>query len=59
MAPLTQRAMEATKASFDTAQWAGEVESAAAPEGQVRIHQLHAPPFSLALAKPESLNPKP
>jgi hypothetical protein len=34
MAPLTQRALEPTKAAFNTMQWEQEVESAAAPEGK-------------------------
>ena len=33
MKPLTQRAMEPTKASFATVHWDQEVESAAAPDG--------------------------
>lgn len=49
MKPLTQRAMEPTKASFATVHWDQEVESAAAPDGHVRVHQSQAPPFSLGL----------
>ena len=49
MRPLTQRAMEPTKASFATTQWDQEVESATAPDGHVRVHQSQAPPFSVGL----------
>ena len=34
MSPLTQRALEPTKAAFNTMQWEQDVESAAAPEGK-------------------------
>eukprot|EP00227_Mantoniella_beaufortii_P004772 CAMPEP_0197611546 /NCGR_PEP_ID=MMETSP1326-20131121/55569_1 /TAXON_ID=1155430 /ORGANISM="Genus nov. species nov., Strain RCC2288" /LENGTH=195 /DNA_ID=CAMNT_0043180207 /DNA_START=310 /DNA_END=893 /DNA_ORIENTATION=- len=47
--PLTQRAMEPTKSAFAKVFWDQEVESAAAPEGHVRVHQSHAPPFSIGL----------
>ena len=49
MRPLTQRAMEPTKASFATTQWDQEVESATAPDGHVRVHQSQAAPFSVGL----------
>ena len=47
MKPLTQRAMEPTKASFATVHWDQEVESATAPDGHVRVHQSSPPPVSL------------
>ena len=49
MSPLSQRAMEPTKAAFGKAFWDQEAESAAALDGHVRVHQSHAPPFSLAM----------
>ena len=49
MNPLTQRAMEPSKAAFATMQWDQEVESATAPDGHVRVHQSSPPPFSLGL----------
>ena len=49
MAPLTQRSMEATKASFTTIFGDQETECASALEGHVRVHQSSAPPFTLGL----------
>ena len=49
MSPLQQRAMEPTKAAFGKAFWDQEAESAAALDGHVRVHQSHAPPFSLTM----------
>ena len=49
MAPLTQRSMEATKASFTTIFCDQETECASALEGHVRVHQSSAPPFTLGL----------
>lgn len=43
MAPLTQRALEPTKAAFPTIQWEQEVESAAAPEGRGSVNHFHFP----------------
>ena len=41
--------MEPTKAAFGKAFWDQEAESAAALDGHVRVHQSHAPPFSLTM----------
>ena len=43
MSPLSQKAMEPTKAAFGKAFWDREAESAAALDGHVRVHQSHAP----------------